>query len=277
MEEKGLRYNKGKIKLELITPQIIRAIGTILTKGAEKYAPRNWEKGMEWSTVIGCLKRHLLAIEEGRDYDKESGELAVDHLLTNAGILATYYRTHPEYDDREVLFDKKIALDIDGVVANFEKAIKEKFNIKNNSNTWYYSYIFNEEFWEKIRKDKDFWMGIEPYFNGKEMPFDPVCYVTNRKIPKEWCMEWLEKHNFPCVPVYITNDKVKLLKTKDIDYFVEDRYDNFVDLNKAGVFAYLLTRPWNEKYAVGHKRIDALEDIVNSPQTKDLWVLRSVL
>lgn len=55
----GRKDDSAKIRLELIPPELIFAVGQILTFGAKKYADRNWEQGMKWSRVFGALMRHL--------------------------------------------------------------------------------------------------------------------------------------------------------------------------------------------------------------------------
>lgn len=55
----GAKYDSGKVRLELIPPELLFAVGTILTFGADKYADRNWELGMKWSRVFGALMRHM--------------------------------------------------------------------------------------------------------------------------------------------------------------------------------------------------------------------------
>ena len=65
----GLRYDAGKNLLDLIPPEWVWALGMILTKGAKKYAARNWERGMKYSKVMGPLKRHLTKYEAGEQYD----------------------------------------------------------------------------------------------------------------------------------------------------------------------------------------------------------------
>ena len=50
MEDKGLRFNDGKSRYDLITPFALEQLAKVLTKGAEKYAERNWELGMKCST-----------------------------------------------------------------------------------------------------------------------------------------------------------------------------------------------------------------------------------
>jgi dATP/dGTP diphosphohydrolase len=42
-------------------------------KGAEKYAARNWERGYEYSKIVGQIGRHLAAIASGELIDPENG------------------------------------------------------------------------------------------------------------------------------------------------------------------------------------------------------------
>jgi hypothetical protein len=111
----GLRYNQGKTRYDLLPAISIDELARVLTRGAEKYAERNWEKGMKWTTVLASLERHLYAIKRGEDYDPESGLLHSAHVMCNAMFLTEYYTTHPEYDDRPKrwLCDTRIGLDID--------------------------------------------------------------------------------------------------------------------------------------------------------------------
>lgn len=265
MEEgTGLRFNEGKLRYDLIHPKSLKGLVSVLTAGANKYAERNWEKGMKWSNVISSLKRHLSAIELGEDYDKETGMLHADHLQCNAHFLSAYYSIYPQGDDRpNTYFNKRIALDIDGVLADFNEAVKSKYGISNDPTAWYYSYKFNSAMWEELKNDKDFWVNqVKPYFDGTELPFEPVCYITHRSVPKEWCEEWLEINHFPCVPVHVVNgSKLEVFKTVNVDIFVDDKYDNFVELNNNSVFTYLLDREWNRRYDVGHKRIYSLNEL----------------
>ena len=69
----GLRHNDGKTRHDLIPYFAQEQYGKVLTVGATDYAERNWEAGMSWTTVIASMKRHVLAIERGEDFDKKSG------------------------------------------------------------------------------------------------------------------------------------------------------------------------------------------------------------
>ena len=100
MTDKGLRHNEGKVKVELVPPRWVLALAEVLTKGAEKYAERNWEKGMEWSKCYASAQRHLLAFWDGEDLDKETGLSHVAHAAWNCLALLTYSEEHQEDDNR---------------------------------------------------------------------------------------------------------------------------------------------------------------------------------
>lgn len=100
--KEGLRFNEGKIRMDLIPPEMDRAYAEIATMGAKKYAPRNWELGMEWMKMIASLKRHLNEWELGNDTDPESGYNHMKHVLWNAGSLVAYIERGIGTDDRPV-------------------------------------------------------------------------------------------------------------------------------------------------------------------------------
>jgi len=50
---------------ELLSPFSLYDLATWLGKGAEKYAPRNWEKGIPFSVCIGKLLRHTAKFQMG--------------------------------------------------------------------------------------------------------------------------------------------------------------------------------------------------------------------
>ena len=49
----------GKGRYDLISPFATKRLAEWLEKGAIKYAPRNWEKGMPFSRYVDSAKRHL--------------------------------------------------------------------------------------------------------------------------------------------------------------------------------------------------------------------------
>ncbi len=52
--------------MELLSPYSLWQLSTWLGKGAEKYAPRNWEKGIPFSICVGKLQRHLAEYMMGK-------------------------------------------------------------------------------------------------------------------------------------------------------------------------------------------------------------------
>jgi hypothetical protein len=121
----GLRYDAGKLRVDLIHPAFIKMLGELMTEdptlrldlipkslirelaivfttGTDKYPARNWEKGMPWSKVIGPADRHWLKFKFGGKRDKELTKC--HHLaqaIWNMAVLLEYETTHPELDDRK--------------------------------------------------------------------------------------------------------------------------------------------------------------------------------
>lgn len=266
MTEEGLRYDDGKPRYDLIHPKALNGLVKVLTAGAKKYADRNWEKGMKWSKVISSLKRHLAAIEAGEDYDKETGEFHADHLQCNAHFLSAYYSIYPQGDDRvhQYLKHPKIGLDIDEVICGWSKAWTERFGYPIPEN-WNFSYQ-NKDHFESFTPDElnDFYLNIPALLKPSDIPFEPHCYITSRSIPTELTKQWIQIHGFPTRPVYSVPfgfSKVQVAKGSGCEIFVDDKFENFVELNNAGICTYLLTAPHNIRYDVGHKRINSLKDL----------------
>lgn len=86
----GLRHNAGKNQLELIPPEWTWGLGMVLTRGAAKYAVRNWERGMKWSYPVGCALRHIYKFVCGERYDPETGCHHLFMAAWNCCALATY-------------------------------------------------------------------------------------------------------------------------------------------------------------------------------------------
>lgn len=97
---KGAKHDGAKTRLELVDAIAIEGLGDVLTFGAKKYAAHNWRGGIEYSRILGALKRHLSAIERGEDIDPESGLPHVDHLGCCWMFLSNFMKTRPDLDDR---------------------------------------------------------------------------------------------------------------------------------------------------------------------------------
>jgi len=71
----GKRLNAGKNRIELLPPEWLWALADVMTQGSRKYDARNWEKGMDWSSMIGCMHRHIAKFQAGKRYDGEGFNL----------------------------------------------------------------------------------------------------------------------------------------------------------------------------------------------------------
>ena len=94
------KNDQGKIRMELIPPELMIAVGDILTSGAIKYDDRNWEHGMDWSRVYGAMLRHQNAWWSGEDTDPETGRSHLWHVACCATFLLTYEMRGVGKDDR---------------------------------------------------------------------------------------------------------------------------------------------------------------------------------
>lgn len=61
---------EGRGRFDLIPPELILALAIHYENGAKKYADRNWEKGIPFSSLMNSTKRHINKLEFGlRDED----------------------------------------------------------------------------------------------------------------------------------------------------------------------------------------------------------------
>lgn len=264
--KKGLRFNEGKLRFDLLPTFASEQYAGVMTKGAEKYALRNWEKGMNWTTVLASLKRHVQAFEKGEDYDPETGKLHTAHIMTNAAFLTEYYKTHPQGDDRPHRYltdERRIGLDIDEVIADWLSHWLTYWNIKEYPQSWNFMRDAGEKF-EELKDNEEFWMTIPRKIEPIDIPFEPHAYITSRSIPQKWTEAWLDLHKFPTAPVFTVGhqqSKLQAAKASGINIFVDDRFETFRELNQNGICTYLFTAPHNKRYNVGHKRIHSLKDL----------------
>jgi hypothetical protein len=96
----GHKDDQDKVRMELIPPELLEAVGEILTIGAEKYADRNWEHGMKWSRPFGALMRHMWAWWRGEDKDPETGRSHLWHAGCCIAFLIAYEARGDGEDDR---------------------------------------------------------------------------------------------------------------------------------------------------------------------------------
>lgn len=96
----AMKADGAKLRFDLMPPSFIEAVTEVLTFGAEKYADRNWEKGMSWGRPFAATMRHLWAWWRGEETDKDSGLSHLSHAACNLAFLIEYETTKREFDDR---------------------------------------------------------------------------------------------------------------------------------------------------------------------------------
>lgn len=82
-EEAGMKFDDNKIRMSLMMRTLAKplyAIAAVLTYGAKKYLPNNWQ-GVEAERYEDALDRHLTAWRTGETIDPDTGL----HHLAHAG------------------------------------------------------------------------------------------------------------------------------------------------------------------------------------------------
>ena len=99
--------DEGKLRVDLLPPELEEGIAAILTYGCVKYEERNWEKGMLYMKMYASIRRHLLSWLKGEDADVESGFPHMWHIATDAMMIATWQeRRFIQLDNRPVRMPK---------------------------------------------------------------------------------------------------------------------------------------------------------------------------
>lgn len=96
----GRKDDGGKVRYDLLPPELLDAIAQILTFGATKYGDRNWEKGMAWSRPFGALMRHMWAWWRGEQVDPETKKSHLWHAGCCIAFLIAYEQRKIGKDDR---------------------------------------------------------------------------------------------------------------------------------------------------------------------------------
>lgn len=106
-DDKGWRFNSGKIRYDLVPPAFSKALANHFTEGAKKYADRNWEKGFQYEDVARAIQSHLNEWRLGNDLDVEDPRMPgyfAHHLIAAAWNCCVLY----ELQRREVGVDDRV-------------------------------------------------------------------------------------------------------------------------------------------------------------------------
>lgn len=96
---KADRYNKGKLKWGLVHWPSLEPLVSVLMFGVEKYAKDNWKKGLNREETLESAQRHLIALFNGEEYDKESKLSHAGHVMCN--MMFYIFATQKESDVKQ--------------------------------------------------------------------------------------------------------------------------------------------------------------------------------
>lgn len=92
-ESAGHKDDQEKNRLDLIEPEFIEGVGKVLTFGADKYEPNNWQKVDDAENrYYAAAMRHLMAWRKGEKTDPESGISHLYHVACNIMFLQYFER-----------------------------------------------------------------------------------------------------------------------------------------------------------------------------------------
>src|SRR5208282_5976958 len=81
-QPKGLKYDQGKLRWDLIPFKVVEGIVEVLTFGAIKYKADSWQEVEEArSRYFAATMRHLSSWRQGETNDPESGLHHLKHAL----------------------------------------------------------------------------------------------------------------------------------------------------------------------------------------------------
>jgi hypothetical protein len=99
----GTRYSQGKPSGWWFAPLAgLRLVADVWKAGGEKYAPMDWKQGQNFSTLMDCLFRHLLAMQEHGIWsrDPDLGTYHAANACWNLLCLLTFmYQERHDLDD----------------------------------------------------------------------------------------------------------------------------------------------------------------------------------
>lgn len=122
----GMR-EMGKLPVHLVPAEFNLLLSVILEYGAKKYAPHNFEKGMDPDDLMRGAESHLMAIKAGALYDPESGLPHAGHAAWNLLTFAMQMMREPALEE---LFTSVVARRRAGNLTNItrEYAAKHEFD-----------------------------------------------------------------------------------------------------------------------------------------------------
>ncbi len=100
--DEGKKFDSGKLRWDLLMWDVLQDLAKVITYGAEKYTPNNWQKNPMWKYKAAYM-RHYVAWLLGEENDQESGLHHLAHAMCNLMFLhwqdKNRVRTYPKKGD----------------------------------------------------------------------------------------------------------------------------------------------------------------------------------
>lgn len=80
MNAGGVKFDSGKVRMDLLPQDALMAIAQVFTYGAVKYDDWNWAKGMRAGRLLAAFDRHKALYLLGEEKDEESGYPHLWHM-----------------------------------------------------------------------------------------------------------------------------------------------------------------------------------------------------
>lgn len=157
-----------------------------------------------------------------------------------------------------------LCIDIDGTVTEpyyWLDKVNEHFNVSvKESDCIYYDihkivgikeeeYMdFHDEFSETLHRESDVRLGAVQVVNRLYRKHN-IHFVTARnKDMYDVSIEWLDRYKFPMDSIHLlgSHNKVKKAQELDCDIFIEDRYENAIQLSEEGFDVILIDCNYNK-------------------------------
>ena len=184
----------------------------------------------------------------------------------------------------------KIAIDVDGVVADFDRRMwdlaKSRFGTQMparfkpptdwNWKSWKLTEVQVSELWEEVRGIKDFWLQLKPlpFTIDLRLPqkWAEFVFITSR-VPSggapvgEQTAEWLYRNFGLRWPhVIVASNKGEVCRALHVDVFIDDKPSNCTDVqeNSPGTRVFLCKAPHNANWTppVGIERVENFDSFL---------------
>ena len=96
----GLKFDQDKAPMDLLDPFALTQVAAVLLFGARKYARHNWRNGIKISRLIAASLRHIMAFNDGEDFDSETGLSHLAHAMCCLMFALWMMEHRPDMDDR---------------------------------------------------------------------------------------------------------------------------------------------------------------------------------